>query len=185
VAVSFIGRGNLSTRRKPPWIFNYLCNQCLSPLMLRLRISISGRCTILCNKVCQWLVAGRGFSPGPPFSSTNKIDRHWYNWNIAESDVKHHNPNSFTLCNHFVAKIFSRRISQSDWWIQIKLNYSQMCRSYERNWTKYILYIHTCDNQYWSKWLHNVKELGLWCLTSLELDSLDLQEGKLLFYYHH
>ena len=66
-----------------------------------------------------------------------------------------------------IAKIFSRRISQSDWWIQIKLNYSQMCRSYERNWTKYILYIHTCDNQYWSKWLHNVKELGLWCLTSL------------------
>jgi hypothetical protein len=44
---------------------------------------------------------------------------------------------------------------------------SQMCRSSERNWTKYILYIHTCDNQYWSKWLHNVQELGLWCLTSL------------------
>jgi hypothetical protein len=30
----------------------------------------------LCDKVCQWLEAGRWFSPGTPVSSTNKIDRH-------------------------------------------------------------------------------------------------------------
>jgi hypothetical protein len=40
------------------WIYNYLCNQCLSPLMLR---------------VCQWLVAGWWFSP---VSFTNKTDCH-------------------------------------------------------------------------------------------------------------
>jgi hypothetical protein len=36
------------------------------------------RCThtILCDKVCQWLVAGQWFSPGTPDSSTNKTDRH-------------------------------------------------------------------------------------------------------------
>ena len=30
----------------------------------------------LYDKVCQWLVAGRLFSPGTPVSFTNKIDRH-------------------------------------------------------------------------------------------------------------
>ena len=32
--------------------------------------------TTLCDKVCQWLVAGRWFSPGTTVSSTNKADRH-------------------------------------------------------------------------------------------------------------
>jgi hypothetical protein len=58
------------------WINNYLCNQCLSPLMLWVLISIRARCTTLCDKVCQWLVTGRWFSPGIPVSSTNKTDRH-------------------------------------------------------------------------------------------------------------
>ena len=44
-------------------------------------------------KVCQWLVTGHWFSPGTPFSSTNKIDLH----NIVESGVKHHNPNPLHL----------------------------------------------------------------------------------------
>ena len=38
--------------------FSYLCNQCLSPLMLWVRISIRARCTTLCNKFCQWLFSG-------------------------------------------------------------------------------------------------------------------------------
>ena len=58
------------------WIYNYICNQYISPLMLYVRISIRVRCTTLCDKVCQWLVTGRWFSPGPPVSSTNKTDRH-------------------------------------------------------------------------------------------------------------
>jgi hypothetical protein len=52
------------------WIYNYLCNQCLSPLVLWVRISIRARCTPLCDKVCQWLALD------PPVSSTNKTDRH-------------------------------------------------------------------------------------------------------------
>jgi len=47
------------------WIYNYQCNQSLSPLMSWVRISIRARCTTLCNKVCQWLATGRWFSPGP------------------------------------------------------------------------------------------------------------------------
>ena len=58
------------------WIYNYLCNPCLSPLMLWVRISIRARGTTLCDKVCQWLATGWWFSPGPPVSSTNKTDRH-------------------------------------------------------------------------------------------------------------
>ena len=66
------------------WIYNYLCNQCLSPLMLWVRISIRARCTTLCDKVWQWLTTGWWFSPGPPVSSTKKIDRH----DIAEILLK-------------------------------------------------------------------------------------------------
>ena len=59
------------------WIYNYLCNQCLSPLMLWVWIPLR-RCvfdTTLCDKVCQWLVTGQWFSLVTPFSSTNKTDR--------------------------------------------------------------------------------------------------------------
>ena len=56
------------------WISNYLCNQCLSPLTLRVRISLKRDAfdSTLCDKVCQWLVT----DPGTPVSSTNKTDRH-------------------------------------------------------------------------------------------------------------
>jgi hypothetical protein len=55
------------------WIYNYLCNQYLSPLILWIWISIMARCTTLCDKVCKWLATGRWFSP---VSSNNKTDRH-------------------------------------------------------------------------------------------------------------
>ena len=58
------------------WIYNYLCNQCLSPLMLWVRISTRARCATLCDKVCQWLAAGLWFSQSTPVSSTNKTDHH-------------------------------------------------------------------------------------------------------------
>ena len=58
------------------WI--YLCNQCLSPLTLWVRIPLGRGVldTTLCDKVCQWLVSGRWFSPGTTDSSTNKTYRH-------------------------------------------------------------------------------------------------------------
>ena len=67
------------------WIYNYLCNQCLSPLMLWVRISIRARCTTLCDKVCQWLATGWWFSLlWSLVSFTNKTDHH----NIAEILLK-------------------------------------------------------------------------------------------------
>ena len=50
------------------WIYNCLCNQCLSPSQ--------ARCTTLCDKVCQWLATGLWFSSGTLVSSTNKTDHH-------------------------------------------------------------------------------------------------------------
>ena len=58
------------------WIYNYLCNLCLSPLMLWVRLPLRARSTTLCDKVCHWLLADRWFSPGLLVSSTNKTDRH-------------------------------------------------------------------------------------------------------------
>ena len=60
------------------WNYNYLCNQCLSPLMVCVLIPIMVRCT-LCNimwKVCQWLATGCWFSSDTLVSSTNKTDSH-------------------------------------------------------------------------------------------------------------
>jgi len=60
------------------WIYNYLWNQCLSPLKLWVWILIRQGVldTTLCDKVCQWLATGRWFSLGTPVSSTNKTDHH-------------------------------------------------------------------------------------------------------------
>ena len=58
------------------WIYNYLCNQCLSPLTLWVWILLRQGVldTILCDKVCYWLATGWWFSPCTPVSSTNKAD---------------------------------------------------------------------------------------------------------------
>ena len=66
------------------WIYNYLCNQCLSELTLWVRIALMVRCITLCDRVCQWLAAGRWFSPGIPIFSSNKTDLH----DIAEILLK-------------------------------------------------------------------------------------------------
>ena len=65
-----------------PWlcyscIYNYLCNQCLSPLkVVSLNPAHGEVYWIQHYKVCQWLEAGRWFSPGTPVTSTNKTDHH-------------------------------------------------------------------------------------------------------------
>ena len=62
------------------WIYNYLCNKCLSPLTLWVWILLMARCTrnnIMWYSLSDsdlWQVSG--FSTGPPVSSTNKTDRH-------------------------------------------------------------------------------------------------------------
>ena len=67
-------------------IYNYLFNQCLSPLTLWVQIRLRQGVldTTLCDQVCQWLAAGLWFSPGTLVSSTNITDCH----DIAEILLK-------------------------------------------------------------------------------------------------
>jgi len=55
------------------WIGNYLCNQCLSPLKLCVRIPLMAGCTPynIMWQICQWLVVVCRWSPGTPVSFTN------------------------------------------------------------------------------------------------------------------
>ena len=50
------------------WIYNYLCNQCLSPLTLWVRSPFMAKCT---RYNIMWFATGRWFSPGIPVSSTH------------------------------------------------------------------------------------------------------------------
>ena len=66
--LSFDGRGSFSSLSYCCWNYNYLCNQCLSPIKLW-RVILN----TLCDEVCQWLATGQWFSS---VSSTNKNYRH-------------------------------------------------------------------------------------------------------------
>ena len=68
------------------WIYNYICDYCLSPLSLGVRIPLRRGVldTTLCDKGFQWLATDRWFSPGTTVSSTNKI----YRCDIAEILLK-------------------------------------------------------------------------------------------------
>ena len=61
------------------WVYNYLCNQYLSPLTLWVWIPL--RRTVLhatlYDKACQWLATGLWFSPGTLVSSTKTSDHHY------------------------------------------------------------------------------------------------------------
>jgi len=61
------------------WIYNYICNQCLSPLKLWVRIQLMARCTrynIMWYR-CQWLAASQWFYSGTLVSSINKTDYYY------------------------------------------------------------------------------------------------------------
>ena len=52
-----------------------------------------GRCTTLCDKICQRLATGQWFSPGPPISYTNKTvtERHDINEILLKETNKNQN----------------------------------------------------------------------------------------------
>ena len=63
-------------RRFCRWLYNYLCNQCLSPLTLWVWIPLMARCTLY--NIMWWSLSvtchRSWFSPGTLASSTNKTD---------------------------------------------------------------------------------------------------------------
>ena len=79
------------------WIYNYLCNQWLSPLTLWVWMPFNRSVldTTLCEKVYQWLATGWYFSPGTSVSSTNTTERH----DITEILLALNPTIPSTLCN--------------------------------------------------------------------------------------
>ena len=89
------------------FIYNYLCNQCLSPLNLWFWTPFMVRCT-RCNSMWQSLSVNCNrsvvFSWYPGFlNQWNWPPR--YSWNIVGSGVKHHNPNPFNVRWHLLCQI--------------------------------------------------------------------------------
>jgi hypothetical protein len=73
-------------------IYNYLCNQYLSPLTLWIRFPLTMWYKL--SVTCDRSVVFYGYSGF--FHKQNWLPR--YNWNIGESGVKLHNPNPNPLC---------------------------------------------------------------------------------------
>ena len=96
------------------WIYNYLCNQFLSPLMLWVIISIRARYATLCNKVCQWLATGRWFFLDPPVFSTNRTDRHDITGKLLKVALNTINQTNKLLLNLLVIFISKYFTSPSD-----------------------------------------------------------------------
>jgi hypothetical protein len=72
------GHSSLIGPKSEQYLMNNSDELFISPLILWVRIPFRrGELdTTLCDKVCQWIVTGRGFSPGTLVSSTNKLDHH-------------------------------------------------------------------------------------------------------------
>ena len=86
------------------WIYNYLCNQCLSPLKLWVRTPFIARCFqynfmwLSLSVTCDKSVVFSGFlhqQNWPP----------WYHWNIVQSGVKHHKPNQTCIVGDTLIEI--------------------------------------------------------------------------------
>jgi hypothetical protein len=114
------------------WIYNYLCNQWLSPLMLWVRISIRARCTTLCDKVCQWLATGT------PVSSTSKTDCHDTTKMLLKVALNNHNfnPNTKPLNYKLI-------------WFQIIQRRYNGSLSFERDWQTYKEGFGYPNGEYW------------------------------------
>ena len=81
------------------WIYNYLCNQCLSPLKLWVLIFLMARCTwynimwFNLSVTCDRSMIFFGYSGF--LHQQNWLP--WYNWNIFESGIKLHKPNLYVV----------------------------------------------------------------------------------------
>ena len=76
------------------WIYNYLCNQCLSPLTW-VRTPFMARCTqynIIWSSLS--VTCGRSMAFSRYSGFLHQLNwPPWYNWNIVENGDKHDKPN--------------------------------------------------------------------------------------------
>jgi hypothetical protein len=88
-----INKGPLWSWSHGSWNYNYLCNQCLSPLMMWVNPA-HGQVYSLQHYVCLTVTCGRSVVFSGYSGFFHQLDwSPWYSWNIFESGVKHHNRN--------------------------------------------------------------------------------------------
>jgi hypothetical protein len=118
--------------------FDSLCNQCLWPLTLWVRISLRRGVidTTLCHKVCKWFAAGRWVFSLSGYSGCV----HQENWHIGEIGV--HNPRTsliHLICNdgtivrlnihHKRESVRENRRGNEEWTVQsVRENRRGQCR---------------------------------------------------------
>ena len=106
------------------WIYNYICNQCLSPLKLRVRTPFMARWRVLdtplCDKVCQWLTTSRWFSPDTPVSSTNKTDRHDITEILLKVALKTINQLNQPTSFYGRTKLIQKSMPVSSYWLKTR-----------------------------------------------------------------
>ena len=109
-------------------IYNYLRNQCLTPLKLWVR-TCSGRGvldTTLCDEVCQWLATGRWFTP---VFSTNKTDRHDISEILLKVALNTINPTTFFILSRFILKALLHGKASIAILVSCNFLYHDPCRS--------------------------------------------------------
>ena len=100
------------------WIYNYLCNQCLSPLKLWVRIPFMSRCTwyniiwYSLSVTCDRSVVFSGYSGFLPQLNWPPLT----NWNIVESGIKHHNPTNHLVTIQVTSHSKGKR--KTELWLQ-------------------------------------------------------------------
>jgi hypothetical protein len=99
------------------WIYNYLWNQCISPLKLWVRTPLRRGVldTIVCDKACQLLATCGWFSP---VSSTNKTDRHDIYDILLEVTINTIKPNQAIRIDKPTYQVFlwNRTKESKQWW---------------------------------------------------------------------
>ena len=107
------------------WIYNFPCNQCLSPLTLLVWIPLRRGIldTTLCDKVCQSLAAGWQFSLGTPVSSINKTDCHDIAAILLKVALNTIHPSQLSSSTNWTSSSHKNSQYFSLWFIEEKLFY--------------------------------------------------------------
>jgi hypothetical protein len=106
--IIYIFWGSLWPWSHGSWIYNYLLNQCLSILMLWVRIFIRERCATMSHQAWHWLATGRWLSTSTPVSYTNNTVCHDITEILFKVALKTIKQTNSTFPSIFVVSLYPR-----------------------------------------------------------------------------
>jgi hypothetical protein len=115
------------------WICDYLCIVSSNPTQVR----CTGY-TILWDKVCQWLVAGRWFSPGTLDSSTNS---HKSNYHTITTTTAFYYPLANEVAKGYSNATFRDKNDITEILLKVLLNTITLTLKLNENYKKKSLYL--------------------------------------------